>query len=137
MGSKLAAETGGLIILFLRVDLASGNTNGAFHIYQHGAVGCYYHAATADMGILIHAYGGTDQISVGIIREKATDDIQCLMGVASLMRAADDDIEILLRQRRERLVEVKVIAGQKAVADTVDGQNIRLDRTIDVRAVQR
>ena len=135
VGLFLAAEACGLIILIMGIDLGDAEADLALHIHQRSAVGLNDAAAAADGGLLAQRDRCADQVGVGMIAEEAVDDIQRLMAIGALMGAADDNIDVLQRQRRKILVEIEVVAGHKPETDALDLHHVGLAELIGIGAI--
>ena len=124
MGRRFSAESGRFVVFVMGIKLRGFQTHTGFHVHQHFPGGGDDHAGAADVGTAVQRNGGTHHIGVGVVRQKPAHDFQCLVGVAPLQGTADDDVHIFSGDGGKGFVKIEVIAGQKSVPDTVNGQHI-------------
>ena len=106
-----------LIVFLCNIHINGFNTYAAAHIAEDLARRRNHHTCATDVGIHIHGYRGADHIGVGIVRQKLVHDLQCFVGIASLMGAGNDHIQILPCKVRKSLIEIGIIANKESKAN--------------------
>jgi hypothetical protein len=89
-----------------------------------------------EINMVIHADGGTEHVCICVIRAEACHYLKGRVCIGALMRATDDNVEVFTCQMCEVLIEIKVVAGQKAETDTLHLDNGGLGKFKTVVAVQ-
>ena len=131
-----AAETGGLVELFLWIKFVYAKPDPAFHVELDLSGRGNNGGTAADGGILSKGNGSAHQPCVGMIAQETMNRFQRGMRIGSLMGAANDDIHVETRQTRIHFIKIEIIAGHEPKAQAFDFNHIGLGVFVAVSHVQ-
>lgn len=120
----------------MHIDFGGLQSRFVVHMQKNFAVGGRNHACTAYLFGFVQGNRRTDYIGIGVICQKSGHQRQSTVRIASLVRTADNHIEILPCQIGKIFIKIEIITNEKSEPNAVYFQNGRRGMFKRIRTVQ-